>query len=58
MHNAAFHQGLHCLQWHKQSSMKEIRFYVEMITRDPSVYTLDHPKFIASNQKEKAKGGI
>ena len=28
-------------------------FYVKIITYDPSVYTMDHPKFIASNQKEE-----
>ena len=32
----------------------EIHFYVEIITCDPSVFTMDHPKFIASNQKEES----
>ena len=54
-HNGAFHQGLHCLLRHKHNlqGQKQI-FYAEIITRDPSVYTMDHPKFIASNQKEES----
>ena len=30
------------------------QFYVEIITCNYSVYTMDHPKFIASNQKEES----
>ena len=26
---------------------------MEIITRDPSMYTVERPKFIASNQKEE-----
>ena len=37
----AFHQGLHYL-------------HVEIITFYPSVYTMDHPMIIASNQKEES----
>ena len=29
-------------------------FYLEIITREPLTYTMDHPKFIVSNQKEKS----
>ena len=32
----------------------EIQFYLEIITCDQSIYTLDHPKFIVSNQKEES----
>ena len=55
-HNAAFHQGIHCFitMKQKQYSAKEIHFYVESTTCDPSVYTMDHPRFIASNQKEES----
>ena len=28
LHNAAFHQGLHCLLLQKQSSVKEIIFFM------------------------------
>ena len=28
---------------------EEIQFYLEIITCDPSIYTIDHPKFIVSN---------
>ena len=31
---------------------KNTFFYVEIITCDPSVYKMDHRKFIASNQEE------
>ena len=30
-----------------------MQFYLEIITCDPSNYTLDHPKIIVSNQKEE-----
>ena len=37
-----------CLQLQKQSSAKEI------ITGDPSVYTMDHPKFNTSNKRKNS----
>ena len=50
-YNAAFYQGLHCfLRQKKRSSEKDIQFK----TCDPSIYTMDHPKFIVPNQKEKS----
>ena len=52
-HNAAFHQGLHCLLRLKRSSKKEIQFLLEIITRDPSIDTTNHPKFIVSNGAEE-----
>ena len=51
--HAAFHQGPHCLLRKEQSLDKEIQFYLEIITCDPSIYTMDHPKSIVSNQKEE-----
>ena len=36
LHDAAFHQGLHCLL--RQKSIRE-----RNITCDPSIYTRDHP---------------
>ena len=36
-HNAAFHQGLHCLLQVKQSSAKENQVLLEIITCDPSI---------------------
>ena len=50
LHDAAFHQGLHCLLRQKWSSEK---YNLDYITIDPSLYTLDHPKFIVSNQMEE-----
>ena len=54
--NAAFHQDLQRLLIHKISSEKEIYMYFcwEIITCDPLMYTMDLPKFIASNQKEES----
>ena len=49
-HNIAFHQGLYYFLRQKQSPEKEINFYLEIITCDPSIYTM----FIVSNQKEEA----
>ena len=45
-------QGLHCLLRRKQSEEKEIQYYSEIITCDPSIYTMDLPKFIVLNQKQ------
>ena len=53
--NAAFHhQGLHYLIRQKLSLEIKIQFYLEIITHDPSIYTIGHPKFIVSNQKEES----
>ena len=38
LHNAAFHQGLHCLLRHYRSSEKEIKYFLEIETCDPSIY--------------------
>ena len=48
------HLGLHCLLQLKQSSEKEIIFYLEIITCEPAICIMDHPKFIVSNQKEES----
>ena len=53
-HKAAFHQGLQCLLRQKRSSEKEIKVYLEIITADPSNYTMDQLstyKFRASSLK-------
>ena len=48
-HYAAFHQGLHCLLRQNQSSEKEIQYFLEIISCDPSIYKLDHPDLTLSN---------
>ena len=48
-HNAAFHQYLHCLVRQNQTSEKEIHYLLEIITCDPSIYTMDHPCLTVSN---------
>ena len=45
-HNMAFHQGLYCLQRQNQSSETEIQKFLEIITYDLSIYTIDHPDSI------------
>ena len=49
MHNAAFHRGHHCLLMQKQSSEKEHNIFWEIITCDPSIYTMDHSDITVSN---------
>ena len=49
-HDAAFHQGRHCLLRLTHSSEKEIQIKLEIITCDPPVYAINHPKFIVSYQ--------
>ena len=39
-HNAAFHQGLHCLLRRNQSSNT---IFLKIIICDPSIYTMDDP---------------
>ena len=43
LHDAAIHQGLHCLLNENRSSGKEIRYLFEIITCDPSIFIMDHP---------------
>ena len=42
-HNAAFHQGLHCLLRLKQPSRTEIHHNLENSTCDPLKYTICSP---------------
>ena len=59
-HYAAFHQGLHYLLWRKKmilrESENEIQFFLwgGFITCVLSIYTVDQPKFIVSNQKDES----
>ena len=55
-HNAAFHQGLQCLLRQNQFSEKEIKFILEMITCEPSIYTMDRPDFIVCNCMKNSIG--
>ena len=43
-HNSVFHQGLHCLLCKNNLQQKKNILDVEIITCDPSVYTMGHPK--------------
>ena len=45
-HNAAFHQGLHCLLRLKQSSGAEILYNLEKSTCGPLKYTMGSPILI------------
>ena len=46
-HNAAFHQGLQCLQTQNQPSEK-YQFW-GIINCDPSIYTMNKPEWIVCN---------
>ena len=48
-HDAAFHQALNCLLRQNQSSVKEIQYFLELITCGPSIYTMHHPDTTLSN---------
>ena len=54
LHNATFHQGLNCLIRQTRSSEKEIQFYLEIITCDPLIHTINHFKCVVSSQKERS----
>ena len=47
--NAAFHQGLCCLPCQNRSSEKEIQYFLEILTCDPSIYIMHHPDLTVSN---------
>ena len=47
-HDVAFHQGLHCMLSQNQSSEKHI-YFLENITCDPSIYTMDHSGLTVPN---------
>ena len=54
-HNAAFHQGLHCMYTSKRSSDKKSQYVMKIITRHvPYICTMDYYKFIVSSQKEES----
>ena len=57
-HNVAFHQGLHCLLIKNQYSENEIQYivFLEIITLDPSIYTMDHSDFIVCSFMENSNG--
>ena len=42
LHIAAFHLGLHCLLRQNRSSEKEIQYFLEIITFNRSIYTMDN----------------
>ena len=48
---AAFYLGLHCLPDENNLQRKNYSFLLEIITCDPTIYTMDQPMFIVSNQK-------
>ena len=64
LHNGALHQGLHCLLRHNQSSEKVIQYFLENITCELSIYTMDYPDFFVCSFMEKSislksvKGGF
>ena len=55
-HCAAFHQGLHYLLTQSGSSKREKQYFLEIITCDPSIYTMNHPLFIVCSFMENSIG--
>ena len=55
-HNVAFHQDLHCLLRQNRSSEKEIQYFLEIITCDPSVSTMNYTDLTVSNFMENSIG--
>ena len=51
-HKAALNQGLHCLQFNK----KEIKYFFEIITCNPSLFTMDHPNLTVCGLLETSIG--
>ena len=47
--DAACHQGPYCLLCQNRSSEKEIQYVLDIMTCDPSIYTLNHSDLTASN---------
>ena len=52
-HNAAFHLGLHCLL-NTKPIFRKIQLFGEIITCDPTVYTMGHPGCIACSFVENS----
>ena len=55
-HNVAFHRGLHCLLEKMDLQRKKYNIFFEIITRDPSIYTMDHHDFIVCSFMENSLG--
>ena len=49
LHNAAFHQGLHCLLGIKHSSGTVVHLNLEISTCDPLICRMNHPRINVSN---------
>ena len=53
-HHVAFHQGLHCLLRQREIEIQFNHSHLDVINWGPQIYTVDHPKTIVSNGKEKS----
>ena len=53
LHNASFHQGLHCLLRQSDLQIKKYNFQFEIVTCDPSKHTMDHPKGLLYQTRRK-----
>ena len=56
LHNVAFHKGLHCFLRQNLSSEKEIQYFWEIITCDPSIYAMDYPDLFICSFMENSIG--
>ena len=55
-HNVQFLHGLHSLLSQNRSSEKEVQYNLEIITSDPSLYTVGHPDLTVSKFMENSIG--
>ena len=55
-HNVAFYQGLHYLLRQNWSSEKEIQHFLDIISCDPSIYTMDHSDSIVCSFMKNSIG--
>ena len=55
-HRVAFHHGLHCLPRQNGCLKKEKQDFLDITTRDPSIYTMDHHVLIVCSFTEKSIG--
>ena len=52
-HNAAFHQGTHCLQRYKRISDKTNTLFFFNYTLTPLISTMDYPNFFLHQTRRK-----
>ena len=64
-HNVTFHQGLQCFPSQNQYSEKDLiininnkNIFLEIVTCDPTIYTMGHPDFIVCSFMENSRSAM